>query len=88
MKHFSEHRKRSIGRVLKKIDRTSESKLRAKLFGKNKYIDTPGSYDDEKVDYSYDVFLYMENNMGSKEFDKLIKWIQLHQTDIKSFMKS
>lgn len=83
--HVKESMQGTIPKVLLKIDRTSEGKLRETLFRGFNYIDTPGNYRAEKKNYR-DIYDYYKMNMGRNEFDKLLQFIISNPTQVKKFM--
>lgn len=74
-----------VRKILKVIDKTPEHELK-RIMGK-KYIDTPGNFKDEKNDYYNDIVVYMERNMGHRDFERLLKWISSHPKEVRTLMR-
>jgi hypothetical protein len=75
--------------ILKKIDSTAEYELYdiMKIKGRP-FVDTPGNFREEYNDYGDDIELYYQQNMGKKDYKKLLRWIRKHPKQIKLLMRT
>jgi len=67
-----------------KINALPENVIRD-IMGDAEYIDTPGNYDEEKKDYD-DVEDYMQQNMGTESYKKLIDWYHENPDKVEKIM--
>lgn len=50
------------------------------------YIDTPGYWSQES-DFYHDIFEFMQQNMGSREFERLIEWCEKNPKKVAKLMQ-
>lgn len=70
-----------------KMDKISEFDLKQGLFENIKYIDTPGSYIEEKR-YYQGVIEYYQENMGEKDFKKLYEFYLKNTYRVNKLLKN
>lgn len=74
--------------VLIKIEKTPQFELEKRLFGKGKYLDTPGFCHQrrELKFYNWDVEECMKQNMGKENFNKLKSFLKNNPQKTNKFM--